>query len=182
VEASVKIDGLEEAMRSMLAAFPSNRKEQKIILNGAMRKSASQTIAREAKERALAGDSSGALSEAIGIRARSRRNIKTARTVGALEVTPIRSNRKAMLMYIQHYYTSRGRTAPAGMILSGIRHGHLIEFGTVNHGPRPFLWPAAKGQLSPYMARLAADMRRQIESRVRRARHGKHSVTGRAGR
>ena len=182
MEPSVKIEGLEEALNAMMAAFPSDQKKQRQILNGTMRKSAAMTILLDAKQRALAGDGSGALSESLGIRNTSLRKVKTARAVAGVEVVPIRHNLKAMQMYIQHYYTAKGRAPHAGMLLSGIRHGHLIEFGTVNHGPRPFLWPAANAQLAPYMQRLAADMQRQIESRVRRARNRKHSVTGRAGR
>ena len=182
MEISAKVEGLEEALAAMRAAFPADPKAQRQILNRAMSDSAVATIVRDAKQHALAGDSSGALSESIGVRPKSLRRVKTSRAVAGVEVVPIRSNLKAMRMYIQHYYTARGRTPKAFMILSGIRHGHLIEFGTVRHGPRPFLWPAAQSQLSPFMQRVAADMQRQIESRVRRARHGKHSATGRRGR
>jgi hypothetical protein len=180
MDVGVRVVGLEDAMKAMTDAFPNNPREQRGILNSAMRRSAAQTILLEAKQRALQGDGSGALSESLGIRNKSLRKIKTSRSVAGVEIAPIRTNRRAMAMYIDHYYSRAGRVAPAFMVLSGIRHGHLIEFGTVYSAARPFLWPAAEGQLSPYMQRVAAEMRKQIDNRLRRSR--KHSFTGRLGR
>jgi hypothetical protein len=181
MDMSARVQGLDSAMEAMAAAFPADAKVQRQILTGAMRRSAAQTILKDAKQRALESDGSGALSEALGIRNRSRRAIKTARTVAGVEITPIRSNLKAMAMYINHYYTARGRTPKSGMLLSGIRHGHLVEFGSVNNTPRPFLWPAAQSSMAPYMQRLAAEMRHQIDQRVRRAA-SKNRGESRSGR
>lgn len=178
MEVAVRIEGLDGAMKAMLDAFPADPKVQRQVLNGAMRRSALQTIVMDAKQRALAGDGSGALSESIGVRAKGLRRLRTSRAVAGVEVAPIRGNLKAMQMYISHYYTAQGRTPKPGMLLSGIRHGHLIEFGTFRTAARPFLWPAASSQLSPYMQRIAAEMRRDIERRVKRTR----TVTGRLGR
>ena len=180
MEVTGRIHGLEEAMENLADAFPRDARQQRAVLNSAMRKSAKPTILAEAKQRALSGDGSGALSESLGIRAISRRRTMTARRVAGVEIAPIRHNRKAMMMYINHYYTARGRTPPMGIIFSGIRHGHLVEFGTAHSDARPFLWPRGGPQLSPYMQRVANEMRQEIRRRLRRRTQRTH--TGRLGR
>jgi len=174
MEPSVKIEGLDEAMKAMLAAFPADPKKQRQLVNGAMRASAARTILPVAKSMSLAGDGSGALSEALGIRNQSRKKLAMKQGAAGVEVVPVRSNRKAMMMYIAHYYTGRGINPPAEMITSGIRHGHLVEFGTgprERSGPmpaRPFLWPAGSSQAAPYKSRFAGDMKKKIEAAVKR--------------
>jgi hypothetical protein len=186
VELSAKVEGLDAAMRALLATFPADAKKQKQVLTNAMKSSARATMLAGVKSRALRGPTgiqkSGALSESIGVRSMSRRKIMTRRVVAGVEIAPIRSNLKAMAMYINHYYSQKGRTPKPGMLLSGIRHGHLIEFGTVKHGPQPFLHDGVRSGLAPFMQRLAAEMRAQMERNVRRARGGRPSKTGRLGR
>lgn len=160
-------------MKAMLAAFPSDPKKQKQILNGAMRSSAAKAMLPTAKQMAFRGDSSGALSESLGIRNMNARALRKNGTQAGVQVLPVRANRKAMMMYIQHYYTSRGRTPKAGMILSGIRHGHLVEFGSVNNGAYPFLWPAATTGKGAYIRNFAGEMQKKTESAVKRARRSK---------
>jgi hypothetical protein len=185
VETGLKVQGLDAAMAAMREIMPNQPKEQQKIINPAMKKSAKATMLAEIKQRALTGPTgnraSGALSESIGIRNQSKRKVMTKRAVAGVEIAPIRNTPKAMAMYVSHYYTQRGRTPHIGILDSGIRHGHLVEWGTVNHGPAPFLFPGVNNNLAPFLQRLAADMRRTMEQRVRRAR-GKHSVTGRRGR
>lgn len=164
----MRVEGLEQAMKAMLAAFPQDERRQRGILNASMREASKSTILTDAKQRAARGDSSGALSEAIGIRATSKRKLKTRRVVAGIEITPVRSNMKAMAMYIQHYYTNKGKIAPAKMFTSGVRHGHLIEFGSVNNPAHPFLWPAAQSQKGAYINRFAADLTKKTEAAVRR--------------
>jgi hypothetical protein len=168
LDMSVKIDGLEDAMKAMLAAFPTDERRQRGILNASLRTAATNTILADAKQRAKTGDGSGALSEALGIRATSKKKLKTRRVVAGVEVVPVRSNMKAMALYIQHYYTAKGKTAPAKMFASGVRHGHLVEFGSVNNSARPFLYPAAQSQMSAYTGRFAADLTKKTEAAVRR--------------
>ena len=182
MEPSVKIEGLEEAMKAMREAFPRDHKTQKKIINKGIRKGAAEALLPEIKARAMSYKDSGALAESIGIRPMSTRSIRTARAVGGMEITPIRTNLKAMAMYINHHYTSKGRNAPSGMLLSGIRHGHLVEFGVPTRGipARSFLWDPVPPKVAQYLITAAAEFKRDIEARVRR--RGKHSVTGRAGR
>jgi hypothetical protein len=165
----VKIDGLEEAMRAMKAAFPADPKKQRQILNGAMSGSARKSMVPIAKQLALAGDGSGALSEAIAVRNMNARTLRKVRSVAGVQITPVRANRKAMMMYIAHYYTSRGRVPHANMINSGIRHGHLVEFGSVHNQPQPFLLPAASAGKGAYVRGFSAEMSKKTEAAVRRA-------------
>jgi len=174
MEGSVQIKGLEAAVEAMQKAFPKNPEQQRRILNQAMTASAKSTMVPMAKQLARVGDGSGALSESIGIRAVSKSKARRSGVVGRVEMVPVRNNRTAMAMYIDHYYTARGRSAPAKMLTSGIRHGHLVEFGHAVKGggfvaARPFLWPAARAQLSPYTSRFAAFLKKKTEAAVRRA-------------
>ena len=184
MEVTAKIHGLEDAMKAMRESFPSDRAKQRSILNTAMRKSAVETIVAEVKHRAKINHpgSSGALSESIGVRAKSLRRIKTSRSVAGVEIGSIRYNDKAMAMYVNHYYIRKGKAPPKGIFLSGIRHAHLVEFGTYRTNPKSFLWDGAKPQLSPFMARLAADMKRTIERRVNRMSRRKDFSNRRQGR
>lgn len=181
MEGSFKVEGLDKVMENLVNAFPREPEEQRKVLNSGMRKSSTQTIVREAKARAAALGGSGALAEAIGVRAKSKRRVMTSRAVAGVEITPIRHNAKAIAMYANYYYIRQGKPVPTRVILSGIRHGHLVEFGTVRTAAKPFLWQAATSQLSPFMRRLAEDMERTIRSRLKRRAKTK-TVTGRAGR
>jgi hypothetical protein len=163
---SVKIEGLEQAMKAMQAAFPNNESKQRGLLNSAMRAASKNTILADAKQRARRGDGSGSLSEALAIRAANRRKLRNRGAAAGIEILPVRSSMKALAKYIQFYYTQRGRTPPASIMTSGIRHGHLVEFGSLNNPANPFLWPAAQSQNSAYINRFAADLRQKTEAAV----------------
>lgn len=175
MELAAKIEGLEPALAALRAAFPDSPRRQRSLLNQTMSGAARKTIIPMAKQLARQGDGSGALSEAIAPRAVSLSKALARGKSAIIEITPVRSNRKAMAMYIAHYYTARGKTASAKLVTSGIRHGHLVEFGHATRGggfvsARPFLWPAGTAGAGDYR-RLFADMlRRKIEAAVRRKR------------
>ena len=170
MKVEVKLDGLKEAVRALGEAFPKDPKRQAKLLNQSMSQAAKNTIVPEAKINALAGDGSGALSESIGIRTQSRGKVRAKGAAAGVSVLPVRQNKKAMAMYIEHYYTRKGRAFPAKMFASGIRHGHLVEFGTRHSGAKPFLWPAAQSKFNSYMSRFTSDLRVKIERAVKRAR------------
>lgn len=165
-----KVKGLDEAIKAMQAAFPNDPKKQRALVNGALRTSARKNILPTAKQRAMAGDGSGALSAALAVRAQSAKKLRSKGTPVGVEVVPVRNNVKAIAMYVQHYYTARGRIAPAGILSSGIRHGHLVEFGSVNNNARPFLWPAAQSGKAAYIQNVGAELKKSIERAVQRAR------------
>ena len=159
--------GLKDAMAAMAAAFPKDPKKQKTLLVGAMRMAASKTILPSAKRRALSSDGSGALSESLGIRTQTMSKMRSKRAAAGIEIVPVRSNRKAIALYINHYYTQRGKAAPATIVTSGILHGHLVEFGTRHSAAQPFLWPAAQSRTKSYVKRFAKDLGKKIEAAVR---------------
>lgn len=173
MEISVELKGVDEAIDAMMAAFPSDPNLQRRLLNGAMRVSARKAIVPTAKQMAMVGDGSGSLSEAIAVRGQSKKRLAGKNAAAGVEVLPIRFNRKAIAMYINHYYTAVGRNAPAKMISSGIRHGHLVEFGSVNNNARPFLWPAAQSGQTSYIAGVGSQLKKATERAVNRARKSK---------
>lgn len=170
MDGKARIQGLDEAMKTLVAAFPMDSKTQKSVLNAAIRKAANPTVVRRAKELALAGDGSGALSAAISARAMSQRKLREKNVSAGIEVVPVRFNPRALALYIQHYFTARGQAVPEGFFRGGLRHGHLVEFGTRNAPARPFMWPALAEQGMAYRAIFTASLRKAIETRVKRAR------------
>ena len=129
MDIDVKIKGLKGVLKAMDAAFPKDPKQKQRLLAATMKTAAKPTMLAAAKQRAKRGDTSGALSESLGLRSQSRAKIKTRRIQGGVEMVPVRDNPRAIAMYIAHYYTSRGKVLPTSVIASGIRHGHLVEFG-----------------------------------------------------
>jgi len=166
MEANVRLKGLNEAVLALRRAFPSDPKKKQRLLHSAMGASARKTILPVAKQLAMAGDGSGSLSAALKVRVMS----KAKRKGGAgMELVPVRHDTGSIYDYIHHYYTSRGKTPPADIVASGIRHGHLVEFGSVHNTAKPFLWPAAKSQGRAYTKRFAAVLEKRIKSAVNRA-------------
>lgn len=168
MDATVKIEGLEDAMRAMRAAFPKDPEQQRRILNQSISFAARRSIIPIAKQLAQQGDGSGSLAEAIAPRAVSRARALARRMTASVQITPVRSNRKAMAMYLAYY-----RRNSAKQVVSGIRHGHLVEFGhrTRDGGfvaARPFLWPAAQRGTPQYRRAFAASIRKKTEAAVRR--------------
>jgi len=154
-----------KAIAAMGAAFPTDPKKQRGILNSSMRSAASEMLA-DAKQRAITGDASGSLSESIGIRSKSKKSLAMSMAVAGVEITPVRYNPKAIALYLRFYYA--GKTAPRFGI-DGIRHGHLVEFGSKNNAARPFLWPAAQSNQQAYERKFAADLTKKTEAAVKRA-------------
>lgn len=52
----------------------------------------------------------------------------------------------------------------------GGRHGHLQEFGTINHAPQPFMRPAWDQDHKPMLDRLGKEMAIEVDKAVQRAR------------
>ena len=170
MEGKVKIKGLKEAMTAMRAAFPDNPEQQRRLLNTTISGAARDTILPMAKSLADQGDGSGALSEALAPRAVSKSRARLRGKTASVQITPVRANRKATALYINHYYTRHGRSPKTDIVTSGIRHGHLIEFGTVKQAARPFLWPAARSRKGAYINVFAKVLRKKTEAAVRRKR------------
>ena len=192
MEGSAKIHGLKDAMAAMRAAFPANPEQQRRMLNQAMSGAARKSIIPIAKQLALQGDSSGALSEAIAPRAISRRRALARGMAAGVEITPVRHNRKAVSKYIQYYYNRQGIAAPMEVAISGIRHGHLVEFGYKTRGSgkkggflgslfgggggssgthvgaQPVMGPALQAGRAEYVRKFSTTLKRKVELAVRR--------------
>ncbi len=169
-EASFKIEGLEDAMAAMQAAFPKDPRKQRSLLNQGLSGAARVTIIPAAKSFANQGDGSGALAESIRPRARSAANALLSGAVASVAIAPVRYSPKALALYMRHYYPNG---APSGRIVDGIRHGHLVEFGHATKGggfvaARPFLWPAVRFAGSAFNDKFAGILKRKVELAVRR--------------
>jgi len=169
MQVSFKVVGLKSALNAMTKAFPKNPEQQRKLLNQALSGAARQTIIPMAKSLALQGDGSGALSESIKPRAVRKSRALAKGVAASVEITPVRSDRRAMARYINYYYTSRGKVAPADLLTSGIRHGHLVEFGSKNNAARPFLWPALQAQARNFQRAFGRFLKKKTEAAVRRA-------------
>jgi hypothetical protein len=173
LEATMKVEGLKEAFDVIAKAFPKDPKKQRGILNAGMRSAAKKAIVPAAKQMALTGDSSGALSESITVRATSKKDLRRRGAVAGVKVVPLRSSIKAIQMYAAHYYTSRGLAPPTSLLADGIRHGHLVEFGSVHNNPSPFLLPASKAGRSAFTQIFVADLKKKTFAAIKRARKRK---------
>ena len=169
MEANARLTGLSEAMLALAMAFPNDQKTKQRILHSAMGGAARKTILPVAQQLAKIGDGSGALSSSLGVRVMNKRKRAARGAAGGMELVPIRFKNDAIYDYIHHYYTSRGKTPPADMVASGIRHGHLVEFGSVHNTAKPFLWPAAQAQAGAYTRIFAEVLRKRIAANVKRA-------------
>lgn len=164
------IQGLEAALKTLGDAYPSDPRRQRGLIGTGMRVAARKTILPIAKQMAQQGDGSGALSEALTVRQQSNRRLREKNIPVGVEVVPFRFNRKAIALYIQHYYTNQGRTPPAGIVASGIRHGHLVEFGSANNNAQPYLAPARDQGLTSFTNTVAQEIGTAVERRVERER------------
>jgi len=168
IEMDVKVEGLNEAMEAIRAAFIGNPKKQRSIVNQSLSGAARKAVIPMAKQLALQGDESGALSQSIKARARSYFNARKRGATASIMVTPVRSDVPAMVTYVNYYYSRHGLAPPQGLISGGIRHGHLIEFGTVNHPARPFLYPALRAGMPRLISAFAESMKKKNEAAIRR--------------
>lgn len=162
--------GLDGVLKTLSETYPTDPKKQRGLIGTGMRVAARKAILPIAKQNAQQGDSSGALSEALTVRQQSNKRLREKGVPVGVEIVPFRFNRKAIALYIQHYYTNQGRTAPASIVSSGIRHGHLVEFGSANNNARPFLLPAADQGAAAFTSTVAGEIGTAIAKRVERER------------
>jgi hypothetical protein len=167
---NVKIDGVREVMKAIDQLWPKDKEASRAIMNQGMGASARKHILPIAKQRAASTNRSGALAESLGVRSIPKgrlMGIKGGKDAGIF-ITPVRSNKKAMAMYVNYYYISKGKIPPAKIWTSGIRHGHLVEWGSAHNSPNPFLWPAAESGVGPWERDLTRFLWKKIKARVKR--------------
>lgn len=160
-----EIKGLEAALKNLEEAFPKQAEEQRRLLNRAMAGSARKSMLPLAKSLALVGDGSGALSESLALRATSKGAAMRKGAAASMQITPVRDNKKAIAKYIAFY--KKNSNMGTKELLSGIRHGHLIEFGTARTAAYPYLYPAMAQGKSAYISIFAGILENRIAAKVR---------------
>lgn len=152
---SVKVTGVADVVRAFEKVLPIRAQRNATLRT--MTKAA-QPIVQGAKARAPSR--SGALAMSIGLRNESASKSKKGNRFARKLLGPIRKDRKAIVAY-HSYYHKRGVSAQ--QIQAGIRHGHLVEFGTKKMPRHPFLRPAADAGFPGYVREFAGILRRELE-------------------
>lgn len=154
--------GLKE-LSAILDQFPEKMRRSHIT--SALRAGGKEVVsAAKSKAQQAREPSSGALAESIGIRARKSRNGGQHRIL----IGPLRNDKQAFLQYLSFY----GISLSSKNAKSGIRHGHLVEFGHSYPGgsvpARPFMRPAMDSQKSRVVAVFRDTLRKRINSTIKR--------------
>ena len=132
MKVTTTIEGLPYVADVLTNRLPAKVNQRAVV---AALKFAAVPMRRAAKANAQALGGSGALAMSLGIWQR-RRGQKTGATFGSVEVGPRRGNKRALAAYYNFY---KGRTPTPKQLQAGIRHGHLVEFGTKRTAPRRFM-------------------------------------------
>ena len=107
-----------------------------------------------ARANAIALGGSGALALAITVW-RTRKGMKSGGdTVASVEVGPRRNSKAALARYYAFY----GKRPTPAMLINGIRHGHLVEWGTMRTAPRRFMQRAFDAQAQNSVAIFSRDI------------------------
>jgi len=129
MKVDVQVRGLKELTETLTRVLPA-KVQQKAVAT-ALRKAAGPMV-RAARASYKANARSGSLAAAMAIwRNRKGERRRGSTTFASVELGPRRSNKRALVKYYSYY---RGKPTPAQLRL-GIRHGHLIEFGTKRGTP-----------------------------------------------
>ena len=161
----LKVEGLQELNRK-LDQFAL--KTQKSMVTSALRAGAKIVqAAAKANAHKSKHPSSGALAESVGIKAK-RFGRGGKGSVSSLWVGALRSDKKAVAQYAGFY----GK-ASVKSINGGIRHGHLVEFGTKHQEARPWLYPALKGNEQAVVNRFRTVLSKRIEREVKKINKAK---------
>src|SRR3990172_1878100 len=130
----VQVLGLKHLTEVLTRTIPAEARQGVIV--GAL-KEAAKPIITTAKQGYRALDGSGSLAIATTVW-RSRKAERYGQHFASVEVGPRRSNRKALAAYYAFY----GRKPTPAMLKLGIRHAHLVEWGTRRTGAKRVLTKA----------------------------------------
>jgi HK97 gp10 family phage protein len=122
VKINIEVLGLKHLEDVLLRQIPAEARQG--VMVGAL-KEAAKPIVAAAKQGYSALDGSGSLAIATSTW-RSRRAERHGNHFASVEVGPRRSNRKALAAYYVYY----GRKLTPRALNNGIRHAHLVEWGT----------------------------------------------------
>lgn len=160
IDIDVDVKGFDEAAKTIQKTFPRTAR-QRSVLQGAMRDAGRPTVLVDAAIRASALGGSGSLAQALTFRNRSIKSVRAAGAFGGVELVVKRHMQRAIKAYEAFY----GRK-----VTDGIRHGHLVEFGTRRTAAKPFLWPAAVSNTRRYVDRLSKEIWRSIRKNILKER------------
>lgn len=129
MKVSVQVLGLKELTETLTKALPA--KVQQRAVAAALRKAAAPMVTA-----ARSGYSSHAQSGSLATAMTAWRNRKQERrrgsqTFASVEIGPRRSSKRALAQY----YAFHGRKPTPAQLRLGIRHAHLIEWGTKRGTP-----------------------------------------------
>ena len=166
----VKVEGLQDVLKAVENIFPKDDTAARAILNQGMGASMRKHMLPMAKQLAASTNKSGALAESLAVRAIQKRHLNDlpATANACVRLTPVMANRKAAALYINYYYLSKGKIPPDSIWTSGIRHGHLVEFGSVNNTPKPYILPSVRAGRAKFEKDWANFMWKKTKARVKR--------------
>lgn len=166
----VKVDGLQDVLKAIHNIFPNDPTAERALLSQGMAASMRKHMLPMAKQLAASTNKSGALSESLAVRTVAKKHLRylPARANAAVRLVPVRMNYKAMTTYINYYYGRKGKLPPDSIWTSGIRHGHLVEFGSKNNSPKPYILPAVKAGKASFQDDWSKYLWLKTKARVRR--------------
>ena len=144
---SVKIEGFSDLEKELERLSKS---QGKAVLRRALKKSA-EPMADLA--RSMAPVDEGDLQRSITV------STKLDKRQAGMHRRMFRDERASVEMFV----------GPSYNLGAGGRHGHFLEFGTVNHGPQPFMRPAWDRDQKPMLERLKAEIWAEIQKTIARA-------------
>ena len=169
-QVTVKMEGVQDVIKAINELYPKNETARRSLLHSGMAGSMRKNMLPTAKQLAAVANRSGALSESLKVRAiaKGRLRFMPARADAGVEMVPVRHNHKAVAKYAMYYYVQKGKAPPDRIFASGIRHGHLVEYGSVNNDPAPYLYPAATGGRPGFERDFSTILWKKTKARVQR--------------
>lgn len=158
----VRVEGLEHVNRALRQL--SIQAQQRALARALSQ--AARPIRDAARSNAQKIAGSGALAMAVSTwRNRKGERARGTNTFASVEVGPRRSNKRALAAYYSFY---KGRTPSPRQLQLGIRHGHLVEFGTKRTPARRWLTAAFDSQGTQAIERFRQVVGPAIEREARR--------------
>lgn len=164
----IDVQGLRHLEDVLLRQIPAEARQG--VLAGALKEAAKPIIAA-AKQGYDALDGSGSLSMAMGSW-RSKRAERYGNTFASVEIGPRRSNRKALAAYYAYY----GRKVTGKMLSRGLRHAHLVEWGTSRTPARRVLTRAFDAQAPAAVKSFGTILGKRLDRAI--ARMGRQQRKG----
>jgi len=145
----VKLQGFADLDKALQQI--EKQSTRKAVLRRSLRKAA-EPMAQLASSLAPIG-ATGNLAESVVV------GVKLDGRQAKIHRKMFRNDKQAVEIFVGPSYLKGG----------GGRHGHLQEFGTVNHGPQPFMRPAWDQDKGALLDRLGEEIAADIEKTAARA-------------